>query len=224
MTETSNKPSQENQPGPGTARERCVCLRFLARVHVWLCRILTLALLLFIILLCTPLTEKLYAWLNVTESPTQADVIVCLGGRAGRLIWTVDAYQRGLAPRVIVSNLPSASHWMKKKLVQCGVPGEKIIVDPTSGTTADHPYGIARLEGINPKTQKFLVITDILHSRRVAACFRRAGFCHITIYGAGFPMRTDGSFLKQCRRRLLNLPNILYEYAALAQYWLQGKI
>jgi len=224
MPAGSNPASEETRPGPPAVRRRTSCFRALARLYAGIRAALALVMVLFIVLICTPVTDKLYQWLDVTQPPTQADWIVCLGGEPGRLVWTVDAYRRGFAPRVIVSNRRHPAHWMHKKLIQCGVPADRILIEPTSYNTADHPRGIAGLGGIDPKAQKFLVVTDHEHSRRVAACFRRAGFRHVTIYGAGFPLRTNGSFTQRCRWRILALPPILYEYAALLQYWLQGRI
>jgi len=225
MPEGSNTVSEATRPGAAEVRRRSnPCLRVLARLYAWIRGVLALAAVLLIVLICTPVTDKLYAWLDVTEPPTQADWIVCLGGNPSRLVWTVDAYRRGFAPRVIVSNRRHPAHWMRKKLDQCGVPAEQVIIEPTSFNTSDHPHGIASLPGIDPNTQKFLVVTDHEHSRRVAACFRRAGFYHVTIYGSGFPLRTDGPFTQRCRWRILALPVILYEYTALLEYWLQNRI
>jgi len=160
----------------------------------------------------------------VTENATPADVIVCLGGNPGRLLWTVDAYREGLGSKIVVSNRPGAAQWMRDQLEQCGIPADRILVDDKAGTTADHPYTIEQLPGIDQDRTRLLIITDHDHSRRVAGCFRKAGFEHFRIVGAGFPLRQDGSFLRRCRWRILALPRILYEYAGIVQYWCQGKI
>jgi len=198
--------------------------RRIARLYAWVRGCLALGMLLLIVLIFTPITEKIYFWLDVTEPLTQVDYIVCLGGDTGRLVWSVHAYRREYAPRIIVSSAPGSAEWMQKKLIQSGIPPKHILVDATSETTGGHPHGIARLEGIDPKSQKFLIVTDYEHSRRAAACFRRAGFNHVTLYGAGFNLRTDRPFTYMCKWRILNLPMILYECAGLGKYWLQGKI
>jgi uncharacterized SAM-binding protein YcdF (DUF218 family) len=185
---------------------------------------LACATLLLAILVGTPLTEKLYMRLDVTAPPTHADYIVCLGGNPARLLWAVDAYRRGFAPKIIVSSLPGSAQWMRDMLVQCGIPRERILVDDESSVSADHPVTIAALSGIDPERTRLLIVTDHDHSRRVAACFRKAGFEHFTITGAGFPLRLSGSFQMRCRWRLMALPRIAYEYAALVQYTLQDRI
>ncbi len=197
--------------------------RFFRRVSRGIILTLALGMLLQIVLVTTPLTDKLYFGLVVSSEPVPADVIVVLGGRHERLIWAATAFHRKLAPRVIVSNAPGAAQEMKKLLVNCGVPEKSILLDTKSHTTAEHPAGVASVPGIDPVHQRFLIVTDHEHSRRVAACFRKAGYQHFTIYGGPLPLRDEetGSHWKW---RILFLPRIAYEYAALVQYWAQGKI
>ena len=186
--------------------------------------LLAMFMLVLILFLVLPIPERLYAWLDVTSPPRSADAIICIGGDPARLLWAMDAYRRRLAPKLIVTNLPGASEWMRDKLVQCGIPSDRILMDSTSGTTWDHPSRIARLPGVDPANQRFLIVTSHDHSRRVAACFRRGGYQRFSIYGAGFPLRTDGAFQMRVRWRILELPHIIYEYAALFEYWWQGRI
>lgn len=199
-------------------------MRVIVRWYYRLLTLLALVALFQLVLITTPVTESLYEWLDVTSEPRTADVIVCLGGDTGRLIWTVDAYREGLAPTVVVSSLPGAAEWMRDKLVQCRIPPEAILVDHASGTTGEHPGGIAALPGIDPATNSFLLVTDHDHSRRVAMCFRKAGYRDFTIYGAGFKLRREAPYLRLCRWRVLVMPRLLYEYTALVKYWWQGKI
>lgn len=186
--------------------------------------LLVLFVLLQLVLVFTPATERLYNWLDVTGAPEKSDLIVCLGGDPARLVWAVEAYRHQLAPRVAVSNHPGAAEWMRDRLVQCGLPPDRILVDATSGTTAEHPAGVARLPGIDPAQHRILLVTDADHSRRAVACFRKAGFTHVSVMRAGFPLRSDGPYHKRCRWRVLVLPRLLYEYAALVQYWWRGYI
>src|SRR5687768_8989143 len=138
--------------------------------------LLALAMLFEIVLVVTPVTDKLFAWLVVTGPPESADLIVCLGGRHERLLWAAKTFNQGFAPKIVVSNAQGASQEMKRLLTYCGVPPDKIIVDAHSHTTAEHPAGLAALPGVDPAKSRLLIITDHEHSRRVAACFRRGGF------------------------------------------------
>jgi len=186
---------------------------------------LALGMLFQVVLVFTPLAEQLYDWLNVTEPPQPADVIVCLGGADRRLIWAADLFARDLAPRVIVSNKPGAAEKMRDTLVQSGVPADRVLVDAASHTTGDHPARIAALPGIDPRGQRFLIVTGQADSRRVAACFRHGGYQNFTVYAG----RSSASFAAsdpshRWRERILALPMIAYEYTALIKYWLEGRI
>jgi uncharacterized SAM-binding protein YcdF (DUF218 family) len=186
--------------------------------------LLALAMAFQIVLITTPLMERIFDWLSVTQqNPGKADVIVCLGGRLERLLWTAEMYNRQRAPRVVVSNAPGAAEYMRSVLVDCGVPAGNIIVDNTSRTTGDHPAGVARAGNIDPHVTSILLITDHEHSRRVAAVFRKAGYEHFAIYGGRDPS-FDNSFKSRLKWRVQFLPRVIYECSALVQYWWQGKI
>jgi len=176
-----------------------------------------------IILIFTPLTEKLYLHLNVAGPPTQADAIVCLGGQPYRVIRTARLYFQRWAPRIIVTSTPGSAEDMVDILLMMGVPRERILVDNASRVTSDHPAQVARLPGVDPRNQRFLLVTDHNHSRRALACFRRAGFQHVSVY-AGPPPPSEPEPSKVWRWRIQVLPTVAYEYAALLQYWLQGHI
>jgi uncharacterized SAM-binding protein YcdF (DUF218 family) len=186
--------------------------------------ILALGMLSLVVLLVTPIPERIYTWLDVTAPAENADYIVCLGGNPSRLLWAVEAYRKGYAPRIIVTSLPSAAQWMQRKLVQCGIPESDILVDDQSKTTGDHPACIAALPNVDPALQKFLVVTDYEHSRRAAACFRQGGYQHVTMFGAGFTLREEPESKMRWRWRVMELPRLAYECSALVKYWVQGRI
>lgn len=211
---------EEAKPTVKTSRPR----RLAARLYRLVRGGLALAMLLQIILICTPLTDGLQNWLNVTEPVQPADMIVCLGGGDHRVLWAADLFRRGFAPQVIVSNKPGAAHKMRDLLVLCGVPASRVLLDTASATTGDHPAGVAALPGIDPANQRFLIVTDREHSRRAAACFRRAGYQHFTVYAGRPAGATASDQPRRWRERVFILPYLAYEYAALLKYRLQGKI
>lgn len=177
-----------------------------------------------VLVVLTPVPERIYTWLDVTGEPVAADYIVCLGGNPSRLLWAVEDYRAGYAPKIIVTSLPESAKWMQDKLVQCGIPRSAILVENQSRTTGDHPAAVAKLPGVDPATQRLLLVTDFEHSRRAAACFRRFGYTHISVHGAGFKLRENPEQQKCLRWRIRELPTLLYECSALVQYWVQGKI
>ena len=105
------------------------------------------------------------------------------------------------------------------------MPWEHVLVDSTSATTGEHPAGIARLDGIDPATQRFLIVTTRPHSRRAAACFRHAGYRNFTVYAGRTASQANRSGPERdWRNRIMSLPMLGYECTALLRYWLQNKI
>ncbi len=183
-----------------------------------------LCVLLLIVLIVTPLTDRLYLWLTVTQPPEKADVILCLGGRTERLFWAAELYHEGYAPTVIFTGHEDHADRMGEWLRMCGVPDEALLVDRTSATTGDHPSCVDALPGIDPKTMRFLIVTNHSHSRRVKAIFEQGGYDDFLIYGGPPPFSYEIDRSKRWRWRVLYLPYIAYECAALVQYTLQGRI
>lgn len=171
----------------------------------------------------TPATERVYGWLSVDNpAPEKADYIVCLGGGHGREAQAAELWHRKIAPYVIVSNAPGAAEHMRYLVTKAGVPGERVIVDNRSYNTADHPAGIARIRGVDPATTRLIIVTDHTHTRRARACFIRGGFKHITLYAGKEHPRER--YLDDVEWRIMVIPSIIYECAGLVQYWWQAKI
>ena len=148
----------------------------------------------------------------VTESdvPRPSRAIVCLtGGLDGHALPTADGWDRiyaavqlladGLAPTVVFSGggagrlseaevYAEAARWL-------GCPPEAIMLDPLSGNTAEHPRNLLKLgtAAIRYDTP-LLVVTSLLHSKRAALCFRKAGFTNVRLvttyeaHGLGAPL------------------------------------
>jgi len=214
-------PSQPGMPAsPGRRRWR----RLAGLLFRSLRNLLAAGMLLEIVMVVTPLTEKVYLWLSVTGPPQKADVIVCLGGNTAREVRAAWLYRQGWAPLVVVSNRPMAAEAMRETLLLAGVPRNRILVDSRSYTTADHPESIARLPGMDRGRTRFLIVTDHAHSRRAEACFRKAGYRHTTFY-AGRPPLEDGiEEGKRWRWRVMKLPSMVYELSGLLSYWFGGVI
>lgn len=214
----------EKKPLP--PRRPIFIVRWVRRIWRFGLASFALAMVSLIVAVTTPLTDRMYNSLMVTHDPhgEKFDYIVCLGGRYERLLWTARAYSEHRAPKVIVSNAEGAAEFMRDLLVHAGVPKGDIIVDNHSHTTFEHPIGLARVRGLDPAKQRFLLITDHEHSRRVAAVFHKAGWSNFVIHGGPRPIMTDEGGLGPIKWRVQMLPRILYEYAAFVQYWWQGKI
>jgi uncharacterized SAM-binding protein YcdF (DUF218 family) len=180
---------------------------------------------LHLLLVFTPLADVLEQWLDVTQPARAADVLICLSGRDRRLIWTAELYHEGYAPRVVVSGPDGCGDRMRDRLILMGVPADRIRVDPHPLRTADHPRTVGRLAGIHPSKQRFLIVTDATHSRRAAACFRKAGYRDVTVCkGSPSHASYDRTDPVPWQGRVLNLPSVVYEYSALLVYQLRGWI
>lgn len=195
----------------------------------WLYRrirgLLALGMLAILLLVFTPAGTWLEEALDVTRPPQPADYIVCLGGDDDRLIWAAELFRQGLAPKVIVTNFGGAARAMASRIEQMGVPSDRLLVEMQSKTTGDHPSAIAALPGVDRENQRFLIVTSRRHSRRAAACFRHEGYRHVTVYAGRACSQMGGPLPAAAwRERIIQLPQIGYEYAALVKYRLQGRI
>lgn len=178
----------------------------------------------YLVFVATPLSERLYSWLIVTQPPEKADVILCLGGQPERMYWTAELYHQGYAPKVAVSSWETGADQMYAWVHMCGVPAEDLWVDRHSRTTGDHPEALAALPGIEKESMRFLIVTNHEHSRRVRAVFQRAGYRNFIIYGGDPPFANELVPGQRWRWRVLRLPYLAYEVAAIFKYKLQGKI
>jgi uncharacterized SAM-binding protein YcdF (DUF218 family) len=112
------------------------------------------------------------------------DVIVVLGAALGpdgdlgpalaeRVLAGVEAWRAGRAPLLLMTGKFEAEK-MKRRAVKLGVPGEQVLVEPTSLTTRENALRCAevmRAHGLG----RALVVTQSYHRPRSVAAFRRAG-------------------------------------------------
>lgn len=220
----------KRSPDP-VAREEPVCprpplRRRLAGGLYRFCRgLLAFAMLLAVLVVFTPAGTWLQVALDVTEPPRPADYIVCLGGDDERMIWAAELFRQGLAPHVIVTSYQGAALRMRERIEGMGVPADSLLVDSTSRTTADHPGAIAAMAGVDPANQRFVIVTSVEHSRRAAACFRKGGYRHFTLFAGRTSSNPDGLIPdNDWRQHTMKLPVLLYEYTGLLKYLLAGKI
>jgi len=226
---TCNMKCEAPQSEPGSLKidrpKAPPCCRLLTWLYRRVRGLLALGMLVILLLVFTPAGTWLEQALDVTQPPQPADYIVCLGGNDERLIWSAELFKQGLAPSVVVSNMDGAALAMRKRIEDMGVPAECILVDSSSRTTGDHPAGVAALPGVDPTSQRFLLVTNREHSRRAAACFRRGGYRQFSVCAGRSTSRTEGpTAAMDWRERFSELPRLAYEYAGLLKYWLQGKI
>lgn len=197
-----------------------------------------------------------------SEAPTHARAIVCITGGLGpnnlptpegweRVYSAVQLLVDGYAPVLIVSgggtgNLSEAEVYAEAAR-WLGCPAEAIVLDPHPGGTAEHPASIQRLPGLELRVTSALdIVTSPLHSKRVAMCFRKAGFRNFRMVTSWVARRTDpehvreqrtsqiasfrssgksyGDVLNRTKWRTAYAFTALHEAAALAWYWWRGKV
>ncbi len=131
-------------------------------------------------------------YLVINQPPAPARAIVCIGGGIGshelpldagwqRIYTAVQLHADGFAPVVIFSGgggsrlseaevYAEAAGWL-------GLPRDAVALDPFTGSTAEHPANLLRVEGLGiTRDTPLLVVTSPLHARRTELCFRKTGF------------------------------------------------
>ena len=123
----------------------------------------------------------LSTFLDVSQSPRQADFIVLLGGgKANRAQAAVDLYQQGFAPRVIISGGPLYRYGIEcstalltlDDVQRMGLPADVVLLSDEATSTWDETQQLLALleqEG----ALSALIVTDPVHTRRTRATYRK---------------------------------------------------
>lgn len=143
------------------------------RRHItWLASLFTLAAVTVIII--SALFMEYYELRPIEEVPHNADFIVVLGGGGShRPYKAAELYNRGYAPKVIVSGWgdnANAIEWLMEK----GVPGRDIIPEPYSHSTIENAVKSSRIIKRAAQKNGILLVTSNFHSVRAKACFKQA--------------------------------------------------
>ena len=142
-----------------------------------------------------PLLRAFGEWWVVDEELEKADAIVVLGGDSiagDRVRHAVALYQRGWAPKLVLSGPPvradfSEAELMEKEALRQGVPAADLIVARHPATnTFDEAFALRpALARLNVK--KVIVVTSNFHTRRARRIFR-------AVYGReGLEVRVSAS-------------------------------
>lgn len=224
MTNPPGKPASFRS-GKETAaeRHRPAKLRRVRRSLRWAEHLLAAAAFVAILLIATPLTNWLFDALGRVDRLGKADYIVCLGGDSARVIESARLLAEGYAPRLIVSNYGHFSDWMRDLAIEWGADPARILVDRASRKTRDHPGSIARNLGVNPESDRIILVTSYTHLGRARACFEKAGYRHILSREPRWE-RAARNRERDWKWRFRKLPDVLYEYAAWAEYLLRGAV
>lgn len=178
-----------------------------------------------VLLVFTPLGDRLGQALLSVDPLEKADYIIVLGGDHERGAEAAYLYREGWAPKVIVSSRGQGADDLAAMVQAYGVPNDAILIDRDATRTADHPHTVAKLAGVDMETHRFIVVTSPFHTSRSRACFIHAGFRHIRARGLGW--RTGGRFgpeREDWTGRARDLSTKLYEFFAWCVYRLRGWV
>jgi uncharacterized SAM-binding protein YcdF (DUF218 family) len=142
------------------------------------CRLLGWAAVLgFVLIVFTPLPNRIGGWLYIPPRLGQAGAIVVLGGPESehRAVQGILLYRQGLAPLVIFSGLPVEVERRETLARGLGMRPENFMTEGTVHTTREEALKIGallRARGIH----RILLVTDGLSMPRARRLFERAGF------------------------------------------------
>ena len=157
-------------------RPRRSFLRRLASVVQWMVNLTVAG---CIVLVFTPAGDWLGDALISVDPLEKADYIVVLGGNDERCVEAANLYREGWAPKVIISSTKRSVDGLADIVKAYGVPVDDILIDDETTRTATHPGTVARLPGVDKKTDRFIILTSPYHTSRSRACFQRDGYEHI---------------------------------------------
>lgn len=119
-------------------------------------------------------------FLRLEDPLARADVIVAVSGDTGaRAETAVALWREGYAPLILFAggsldpDSPASAELMKRQAMREGVPDERILVEPSSATTAENAREVAaimREHGLRTA----ILVTSPYHQRRAAIHFGRA--------------------------------------------------
>jgi len=136
------------------------------------------AVILFLFLARKPLFMAVGSFLIVQDELKQVDVIIVLGGDDERVKEAVYLYKEGISKNMIMTGgssdaKVSKAEVMKRQAMRLGIPEERIILEPKSRHTYEHPIfvkPILRAQGF----KSAIVLSSPYHMRRSAMLFDRA--------------------------------------------------
>jgi uncharacterized SAM-binding protein YcdF (DUF218 family) len=171
-------------------------------------------------------------YLVAREELHPSDAIIVLAGNSVyRSQHAVVLYQRGLAPRVIVSNEPVRSHgfdatWLDLRqlgLITLDLPDEVIVpIEPVSGSTHEEAL-YSRDIMLREGWRSAIVVTDPFHTRRALLTFQSvfhpAGLTVSPAPAEGSKYQTDGWWRDPDRGI-----RVIQEYIKLPYYLVRRQI
>ena len=113
----------------------------------------------------------LYIFLDQSEAPRSADVIVLLGGSDNqRALYASQLYQEGFAPKVLISGQSVKMNYIVNLVVESGIPESAMLINDQATSTYDEAQQVlAILESVG--VQSAIIVTNRYHTRRSRATY-----------------------------------------------------
>lgn len=170
----------------------------------------------------------------VSYSP--ADERGYFNGASDRFIQTALLYKKGHINQIIVAagngyitkNNFSEALFIKERLVNLGIPADRIYTDSDSRNTLENALNAKRISDSAHLTGPFLLISSAMHLPRAAKVFRKAGIepvlypCNFLSRGAGNNFLED--YLFPSSEAMDRWDSLIKEWVGTLTYWMTGKI
>lgn len=176
-----------------------------------------------LLLVATPVTNWMFDALDRQTPLARSRYIVCLGGDSARIIESARLLSEGYGDYLIVSNHGPFSNYMRELAIEWGADPNRILVDDQSVKTRHHAASIARNLKVNPAEDTFIIVTSFTHMARSKACFEKVGYKHLIMREPRWE-RSSRPADRTWKWRFKVLPDVIYEYAAIAEYFIRGDI
>ena len=139
--------------------------------------VISLALILITVLLTKPFLRAMGYYLVIQHTPQKTDAIVVLsGGKSHRVNMGATLYQKGFAPKIIMTggylHQISIPYLMKQEAIKKGVPSQNILLETNSQSTYDHPKFIHPILDKN-NIHSITLVTSKFHTRRALQSFKK---------------------------------------------------
>jgi len=185
-----------------------------------------------------PMLQSIGQFLVVSDEMEPSDLIVCLSGAAvERGLEAVDAYNKGLAPQVLIIrevppdgyealekagiDLPETIDIQRRVLTGMGVPEKDILAIGTPATSTWDEAGMVKALAVRSGFDSLILVTSPTHSRRAWFAFRKAmedQEIEIRMLPSSYSGFRPDSWWKN--RRYVR--EVIVEYQKLIYYWFQS--
>jgi uncharacterized SAM-binding protein YcdF (DUF218 family) len=165
---------------------------------------------------------RIYTYLDVSQSPQLADVIVVLSGSniLERPQVAAELYTQGYAPKIILSGDAPTIHYFVDVIERTGIPDDDFFT--ITGATSTYEEALQVLDVVQTiNATSIIIVTNPFHTRRSLATYRHVFESRdviLTIVGASNGVEPLSWWHSQLRSI------IAMEYVKMAGYWFRYGI